>query len=444
MIWSPSLVALRLVLAGAQLRPFDDPVWSGFRGYLRDLSVVGARLAAVAALLTNLVGWLGDATLLGDPVIVHHFMLWRGGTSVCLVAILIGLTWWPWARLHPAYFASPIFFACTFWIAWVLGEIGGPATSWPYWLNLIPAVVAGVPATLPQRLALVFGAAACVLIGYHGLHPEFAAGRPFVDALQFLGTTCVLALVTGEGLYGLLALLYLNQQENKARAARLEEFNRGLEATVDARTAEVRALGEHLRLVRDRERTRIAQELHDELGQQLAGARYALAAASRHAPELLAEPARMLASASDTTRRIVHGLRPLVLEQLGLAAACEWLVRTTAEHAGLAHSLRFEGDPGWLDKERAMAIYRVLQEALTNVVRHAQAARVAVTIEVGPHALVLHVDDDGRGPGEIPRPGLGGMGLLGMSERARAYGGEIEFGPGPDGGARVRLRIPRP
>src|SRR5262249_35729413 len=167
---------------------------------------------------------------------------------------------------------------------------------------------------------------------------------------------------------------YFQQRRIERYADDLRELNATLDARVLEKTEELRALTEHLEVVREEERTRLARDLHDELGQQLSAARYALADAIREqarggseVAELLSGTERILGAASETTRHIVNTLRPLVLEQLGLIAACEWLTRQMSTRAAAAPRFEARGDDEGIDERLGLALYRVMQEALTNV-----------------------------------------------------------------------------
>lgn len=206
-----------------------------------------------------------------------------------------------------------------------------------------------------------------------------------------------------------------------------------------------------LLLAQDDERAHIARELHDELGQRLSALRFALAN-TRHrygrAPTSilpnLQELDGMLEAALHCTNTIVAGLRPPLLEQLGLAASAECLAQRIARQTGLRLELDLlvERDCG---AEASVAAYRVLQESLTNVRRHAGATRVVVRLHAWERSLLLEVRDDGRGfPRDAAARPADRNGLLGMRERALALGGELRTDNAPGGGARVLLTLPLP
>jgi len=215
--------------------------------------------------------------------------------------------------------------------------------------------------------------------------------------------------------------------------------------------AKLRDLANDLETVRERERTRIARELHDELGQALTAMRLELAwlesrvagspPAVRHKLEALG---RLVETTNEALQRIAMELRPRVLDELGLAAAMHWQAEEFERRTGLIVRLRTDPGEVRLDPELATAVFRTLQEALTNVTRHAAARSVVVRFRLGASRLTLAVRDDGKGidPAYVMAPRS--MGLLGMHERAAAWGGTVTVRGRPGRGTMVELRIPLP
>ena len=210
--------------------------------------------------------------------------------------------------------------------------------------------------------------------------------------------------------------------------------------------AELRALAAHLQRVREEERTRVSREVHDVLGQQLTAIRlgagwFGRRYADDHAAQAhLADLRETIDETIGHVRQIAADLRPGVLDDFGLASAVEWQAERFQERTGTACSLDVRGhaEP---PPEVATATFRVLQEALTNVARHADASRVAVTLVLGAASVRLVVSDDGRGfdPDPVETRSLG---LIGMRERAVALGGHLEVRGRPGQGAVVECTLP--
>lgn len=198
---------------------------------------------------------------------------------------------------------------------------------------------------------------------------------------------------------------------------------------------------------REQERRRIARELHDELGQRLSALKLELAGCAGAAGLQPEDPRlqAMLAMLDDTmasVRRIAADLRPLMLDDLGLAAAVEWLAAEATRRLGMQVQVEVDDldpEPG---EPLAIAVYRMVQEALTNAARHARASRVQVRLRSRAGKLQLSVQDDGPGFPLPVRGRPGSYGLLGMRERARLLGGRVEIDNAPEGGGRVRVWLP--
>jgi len=212
---------------------------------------------------------------------------------------------------------------------------------------------------------------------------------------------------------------------------------------------DLRALARHLDSVREEDHTRMARDIHDGLGQALTALRLDLSWLVRRLPEASAGVRQKIGAMTalvdktiEAGRSIVAELRPPILDDLGLAPSLEWYLHRFAKRAGL----QCEWDPGpaglAVDREVAVIAYRVVQEALTNVARHARAKRVAVRLGEEAGALTVEIRDDGRGISEDAARSPRSLGIVGMRERALVRGGSLEVGPLPDGGTSVRLTIP--
>ncbi len=216
---------------------------------------------------------------------------------------------------------------------------------------------------------------------------------------------------------------------------------------------ELRALSARLETVREEESTRIAREVHDEVGQALtaikmdvAGIERSLAAAGG-APvavaERLAAIGRLLDDAMDAVQRISTALRPGVLDELGLEEAVEWQVEEFRKRCGIACRLSSSLGGMPVDAERSTALFRVLQELLTNVARHADARAVNVRLSAPEGGFVLEVEDDGRGVAQEDVDNPKSFGLRGVRERVAHLGGSVALRGERGRGTRARIFIPR-
>jgi PAS domain S-box-containing protein len=219
---------------------------------------------------------------------------------------------------------------------------------------------------------------------------------------------------------------------------------------------QLRALAARVQAVREEERTRIAREIHDVLAQDLTSLKIDVTLLSH----LLAQPPGELAQslireklvamtiATDTAiqsvQTIATDLRPVVLDSLGLCAAIEWEAKDFQAHTGIGCAVCLPAKDLPLDRDRSTALFRILQESLTNVVRHAAATRVEVDLHCEAGHITLTVRDNGRGIPESQAHAPGALGLLGMRERALLLGGRCDIIGLPGEGTRVEVRLPLP
>ena len=211
----------------------------------------------------------------------------------------------------------------------------------------------------------------------------------------------------------------------------------------------LRALAVRLQSVREEEWTRIAREIHDELGQELTGLKMDLTWVAKKLPldqKALAAKIGSMFDVIDGTiqsvRKIATRLRPEVLDELGLGPAIDWQAKEFQKRSGIRCRLSLPSDALGLDRERSTAAFRVFQELLTNIARHANATRIDVAMQVDSGALVLAVEDNGKGMDESVIFSPKSLGLLGMRERVLPFGGKVEFARAGDQGTRVTVSIP--
>ena len=210
----------------------------------------------------------------------------------------------------------------------------------------------------------------------------------------------------------------------------------------------LRELSAHYEAVREEERKRIAREIHDELGQKLTALQLEVAMLNAKLGDLrpaLGDKTRSLLQLIDATmeavRTIATDLRPAVLD-LGLVPAIEWQVQEFAQRSGIACELAISHDEINLDDNRATAIFRILQESLTNIARHAHASRVDITLHAGDGTLALEVADNGIGIAQGGTRKATSFGLVGIRERVHILGGELRIDGAPGRGTALAISIP--
>jgi len=222
--------------------------------------------------------------------------------------------------------------------------------------------------------------------------------------------------------------------------------NRQLFARLASLSDERRELAQTLIATRESTLREISRELHDEFGQILTAIGSMLGRAGKHAPDGsslrsdLREIGEVAQTALDNVRGLSQTLHPSILEELGLASTIDWYLSTAEKQLGIQVTLDTRGTPRQVDSTKAIHVYRLLQEALSNVARHSGTSQAAVRLGFGADRLEMEVEDHGTGidPGTTRR----GLGLVAMRERAAIVGGTLDFLTPPQGGTLVRFSMP--
>jgi len=235
----------------------------------------------------------------------------------------------------------------------------------------------------------------------------------------------------------------------------LQVFNKSLEERVAERTAQfkasrdqLRSLAARLQAAREEERTRIAREVHDVIGQYMTALKIGVSMigkkveegseAHKKTKDLLA----LLDEAIKSVRRVATDLRPSILDDMGLVAALEWQLREFATRSSLGYTFRCNVDELSLEPDKTTALFRLVQESLTNVARHAHAANVEVCVDVDGDQLTVQIKDDGRGISQEELRGAKSLGLVGMRERVHLISGTLDISGAPGKGTMVTVAVP--
>jgi two-component system sensor histidine kinase UhpB len=227
----------------------------------------------------------------------------------------------------------------------------------------------------------------------------------------------------------------------------VETFNRMVE-TIASNSERLHWLSQQILQAQEEERARIARELHDEAAQWLTSLLIRQRLLLRNLPPEMRpeveELQRMTAAALEHLRRIAMELRPAILDDLGLVEALRWQAEEFQKQTGVPITLRVQGRIERLPRQVELVLYRVAQEALTNIARHARATRVEVTLNCSTEHLELFIADDGVGfdPEAVRRSRARSLGLIGMAERLALIGGTLEIDSAPGKGTRIRARVP--
>ncbi|MDB4970373.1 MAG: Sensory box histidine kinase [Myxococcales bacterium] len=335
-----------------------------------------------------------------------------------------------------------------FAIGWGFGEIGGPDRPWIHlaYSALFFSVLA--PIRVTGRTLLVCSLTVALCLGFLAPHPQYWSHPLTTMMLSFIASLAAIVIAVGHLSFRILRQSFFQSLELENASSQLAGLNDTLETRVQAQTRDLRRLTDHLERAREEERKRIARELHDQLGQELTALNLTLALTQQRFTRdpncikgNLADMEALVARTRATARNLVTELRPQLLDDLGLQAGLEWLVRQTEEHAAPLKCNLMADALGEVDPDSSTVAFRIVQEALTNVVRHAKAKGVDIALAVRDGELNIAVSDDGIGLPMEP-PASSGFGLIGIRERVATRSGTMQLSPRPGGGTTLMVTIP--
>jgi signal transduction histidine kinase len=385
--------------------------------HLRQVAYRNGRGATLFITLFALALWPTD-WLIFPALGVLHVIVWLRATVVATLFIVWALLRTPVGPRHPILLFGTGGTLIMFAVGAGFGKLGSASQPWIF--LSFPALFFSVlaPVQLRERVILVGSLTTALMAGFLLPYRDYWHDPMARLAISYVSSLSLLAVAVGH-----LSFRILRQS-----------FYQSL-------------FTEHLERAREDERARISRELHDELGQELTAMHLALSLTQQRfqrEPQSIAanltELNALLVRTQSTTRNLVSELRPRMLDELGLAPALEWLMRQTEERAGVACTLCASDDLSALPTRIASVAFRIVQEALTNVARHAKAKTATISLSIQTDALELAVQDDGVG---IPRgQRRRGFGLIGIRERINMLGGTLNIESRSGGGTTLKARLP--
>ncbi len=400
-------------------------------------------------LFASIAWWPTDFMFFrNEPELLHAFGRWRIAVSIISI-VWMALLWYGGAFVTRFVFplATLTMAATSAVIAFSLAPFGGVDAPWFHAIYVVTLTTPLLLMPILPRIAATGFLAAVWIVTYFVQRPDLMQHGHMGSAFAMLAFALIAAVVVGHALFALYREYYFKQRE-------FQTSNSELATMLEDQNTQLRKLAAHLHGSQEQERSRLARELHDELGQLLTAMRYGL---ERSAHLVTADPelaSRQLQSLGQTTelalgdlRRLVADLRPSILDDFGLVAAVEWFCEQAEQRSGVTVEARITPPDFTVPTELGTVVYRVLQEAMTNISKHAQATHVIVELDQLPGHVRLKVTDNGIGfTMRVGRraAGTGGMGVVGMRERVRAFGGIFEMTSAPGVGTTVRVEIPIP
>ncbi|MFZ4580092.1 MAG: sensor histidine kinase [Myxococcota bacterium] len=429
--WDPLGPADRMAFAAAAAR----------------LTTRGLEVTGVVIIALTLAAWPTDWFVFGaDKSVFHALVQWR---LLVLFVCAVGLAMLRMGRHfaeRPLVVAFTIYWVVSAGTGWLMGTAGGLESPLFYGIYTAPLLSVLLVVDLRPRTVVTAGIVLSYLAGFfladlrHLTHPMIAT--PVV----WLSASAVTVVVVGH-------VVYLLLRENFLQQVALDRLNRRLEQAVSEQTGEIGQLASNLVTVQEEERTRIAREVHDELGQTLTGLRMEVdrlnrpLTASGNVPPQdrdLGPAMELMDAIHGSIDGILNNLRPGTLATAGLTAAIETLGKRTHREHGVRCNVDIDIDEEELPDDETTAVYRIVQEALTNACRHAQPRTIDISIRGTEQGIVLTVRDDGRGFDVAMTPPRTGFGLLGIRERSRLLGGQCEVSSRLGEGTTVVVRFRAP
>jgi len=274
-------------------------------------------------------------------------------------------------------------------------------------------------------------------------------GEWLAEAPQTQAAVIFLALLAVGLLIALSRLLAEDAVRREGLRAASERHAKDLESLIESRTRELSALSTHLQELSEKEKSELARNLHDELGGLLTAAKMDLSWLQSRVPdaalqERLAQLGGVLDEAMDLKRRVVEDLRPSLLDHFGLPTALRAYVDSACAKAGLRADLALPEDAAPMPTQTAIALFRIVQEGVTNIIRHAGARSVTLRFTLERDACRITLSDDGCGFDAADPRFRWSHGITGMRQRVRALGGQFDLESAPGSGTTLRVSIPPP
>lgn len=421
-----------------------------FEEYSRGLMV--ARLPRVGwwFALVVIILWPTDLRYWGtDLGLVVHLALFRLELLAMLLGYVALTRFVPVARRRPVLLASAVFTLAVFVVAREVSTFASPGSHFFASMYFISCTTLVALMRFWHRVVVSFGISIAAFCGFFVRDTSYLDDPLLGSIIAQIVFATSFSVFVGHMVQRAHHKIFMQQAKLREKKDEIERLNASLEERVAEQTQELRALTQRIENVVEEERTFVAREVHDQLGQELTAMKFALAYArsritDRAGSIAVGELEQLLDRTDETMRRILARLRPMVVEQLGFVEAAGLRLEALASAAGLDWELRVPPEELELEGILAAGLFSMFQEGMNNVVRHAEASTLTVSLEDEGDELVLTVSDDGVG---IPRDherSATSVGMIGIRERASAFGGSARWESPTSGGTRMIVRVPKP
>lgn len=435
------------LLSGASAEDPHDA--AAFDAYARALTAQLGALMTLFMVAATVLWWPLDGLVSTEPRYVSIFRDLRLAALAVEVVAFVGFLLLRRAPKAAIPFGILCYAAFLAAVGYHLGRLNDLSLFADAYLGVVPIAV--IPVDFRRRVPATVLIASALPAAYFLPFPENIQAPNALAQLSFLFFAVLFSVTLGELVYRVQRREFIQGRALDRANEALAEMAESLSDQVAEQTQQLRGLALHLEQVQESERRRIAQDLHDDLGQGLTAMRYALARLENHVDaaagevhELLADLNALTDGTTRAVRSVITELRPRILDDVGLAAAAEWLCTRVGDVGRV--ECRLEIDASFPDDDdvhlthAALVLFRVIQEGTTNALKHAHSARIVVRLRCDGGRIGAEVEDDGVGCD--PDQPTEGFGLLGLTERVRALDGELVIRPRAGGGTRLAAWVP--
>ncbi len=426
-------------------RDFSLEEREAIEAHTRGLTAASARVTAIVMFWMTLLAWPTDLLVFArhSPEMGAIFW-WRVWLLVSCLFMYVLLRR-PWFSSHPLLVAVVAITVPVGASGWLMSTVGGFDSPLSYGIYTVPLLtvllVVGLRARILATMLLVVAYFICFFAAdpRHLSHPF--VGTPIIWSVA----SAITAVIVGHVVYVLLSMNFRQQR-------RLDTLSGQLQARVSEQNAEIHRLAENISSTQERERSRIAQDLHDELGQMLValGMEIELLEARLRTPATNAEAVAAswlgvrgrINETHDSLHRVIGAVKPRALEEQGFDLAVTRMVEDLGKRGDFVADVEIGVDVDSFSAFASLILYRIVQEAVTNIARHARAQHARLRLDGAGEDVTLRIADDGVGfdPIALARPD--GLGLKGIQERSRLLHGECTILSRPGAGCEIVVRIP--
>jgi len=438
-----------LVRLGVDVSTTEEETSSDFRRLRQQcdrLSIAGIYVAGITTSIGAVLPWFTDFLFFApDSPEFRGMFIVRSAIVLLTITTFAALRIVPQIAKHPYIIGIVVFSMATGVSGWIVGDAGGFDSPLAYAVYTTPLLTLVLFVELHKRIL----AALAILFSFFGallLSAPDQLQHPFVGVvITWSGASAFAAVAAGH-------LVFMVLRTNLIQRRKLDDLTDHLQERVAEQTGEIRRLTTSVFKVQEEERLRISHDLHDELGQMLFRLNMEVEmmqhrneqAGQASSPfndslDLLKQLVEQLHEALD---RILGALRPVVLESLGFDIAITRMARDISSNSDLATDVLFNAEVDDFSETAKTALYRIVQEGLTNIVKHAKATRALVEFRAEGDELLLTIGDDGKGFTGDASAGKNRLGLKGIHERAKLLDGQVLMGDGLEGGTEILIRFP--